>query len=319
MKVSAISPLAILLSCRWGAAIAEASSIDPTGSAKEDNIHEEVEPAESFSLRGKAYGSFVEVDGIMERNLGICNGAVGWLIGPDQNLHWEFCNDGNKDGSAPVDVTVEVNLETEDWKTHFDAILSDWNQADSIQVVAVHNPQYDSTDATTCTPAPNSIKVCNKNYGATGWVGIASVSILEVHIMSGSVRLNDHYFQLPQFNTAAWRASVMCQEMGHIFGLDHWDEDFTTNCDSCMDYSNQPVRLSNKKDRDLLDEIYKGHCGERRLHENAEDDHHNLPGPPGNDDDDWGHLVESNSHSSTYETEPDEHGHQWITKVLWVE
>jgi hypothetical protein len=51
--------------------------------------------------------------------------------------------------------------------------------------------------------------------------------------------MNDTYFATPKYNTATWRSSVMCQEVGHTWGLDHQDEsgaDFHT----CMDYATNP-------------------------------------------------------------------------------
>jgi hypothetical protein len=51
--------------------------------------------------------------------------------------------------------------------------------------------------------------------------------------------MNDTYYNTPAYNTQYWRGAVMCQEVGHTFGLDHQDEsgaDFHT----CMDYADNP-------------------------------------------------------------------------------
>jgi hypothetical protein len=53
--------------------------------------------------------------------------------------------------------------------------------------------------------------------------------------------MNDTYFNQAQYNTAAWRRLVMCQEIAHTFGLDHQDENFNNaNLGTCMDYTNDP-------------------------------------------------------------------------------
>ena len=333
MKFSTISILVILLSSHWAAAIAEAestgeaSSIDPTGSVNEDKIHEGVDPAESYGLLGKTYGSLAEAGDITERNLQTCD-----EIGPTQwgTYHWNTCT---------VDVMVETVLD-DIWSPLFNNALDDWNQAANIQL-RMRDPieEYSSGAARWCFPQFGRMRVCNYMYGATGWLGVAQIWINSSgHITSGVVMLNDSYFQLQQFDTDEWRAMVMCQEIGHLIGLGHWDVNFATNCPSCMDYSNDPFGEPDPRDLDLLDTIYDNHCERRRLREHVDDhsnpsehadDHPNPsehaddhPTPPEEetmDDDDWGHLVESNSHSSTYETEPDEHGNQMVTEVLWAE
>ena len=61
------------------------------------------------------------------------------------------------------------------------------------------------------------------------------------HITQATTKVNDTYFDTAQYNTAAWRRLVMCQEVGHDFGLDHQDENFdNANLGTCMDYTNDP-------------------------------------------------------------------------------
>ncbi|MEO8438552.1 MAG: hypothetical protein ABI562_08820, partial [Chloroflexota bacterium] len=96
--------------------------------------------------------------------------------------------------------------------------------------------------------------------GNNGWLGIASISITGgTHITQGSVRVNDTYFNTASYNTPAWRQLVMCQEVGHTFGLDHQDEVFdNANLGTCMDYTNDPStnQHPNKHDYDELGIIY---------------------------------------------------------------
>jgi len=86
------------------------------------------------------------------------------------------------------------------------------------------------------------VEVCNYTYGTTGWLGVAQIWISgRQHIYQGTTKLNDTYFNTPQYNTDAWKRLVMCQEVGHTFGLDHQDEGFNNpNLGTCMDYTNDP-------------------------------------------------------------------------------
>ena len=71
--------------------------------------------------------------------------------------------------------------------------------------------------------------------------------------------MNDTYFVKAQYNTAAWKNMVMCQEVGHTIGLDHQDEAFdNANLGTCMDYTNDPStnQHPNAHDYEQLDLIY---------------------------------------------------------------
>ena len=57
---------------------------------------------------------------------------------------------------------------------------------------------------------------------------------------------------------------VMRQEVGHVFGLAHQDEDFNNpNLGTCMDYTGDPEsnQHPNQHDRDQLDTIYHNDPG----------------------------------------------------------
>lgn len=85
------------------------------------------------------------------------------------------------------------------------------------------------------------MEVCNAAYGSNGWLGIASIWVKGDHITQGTVKMNDTYFNTATYNTSAWRQFVVCQEIGHMFGLDHQDITFNnSNLGTCMDYTNDP-------------------------------------------------------------------------------
>jgi len=98
------------------------------------------------------------------------------------------------------------------------------------------------TSAASCTPVYGTVQACSGNYGATGWLGYATVWTSGSRIVEGTVKLNDYYFNQAQFNTAAFRSQTACQEIGHTLGLAHLDVNFgNANLGTCMDYSNDPT------------------------------------------------------------------------------
>jgi hypothetical protein len=110
-----------------------------------------------------------------------------------------------------------------------------------------------------CGSVSGRIEVCSGAYGNNGWLGLAQIWVSSgSHITRGNAKVNDTYYSLPKYNTPAWRASVMCQEIGHTFGLDHQDEsgaDFHT----CMDYADNPDADNmhpNRHDYEQLAVIY---------------------------------------------------------------
>ena len=116
-----------------------------------------------------------------------------------------------------------------------------------------------------CPPKLGAVEVCNTTYGRNGWLGIASVWVSSSHITQGTVKLNDSYFNTTTYNKPVWKNLVLCQELGHTFGLDHQDENFSNPVlSTCMDYTgtnNNPAanQYPNKHDFDQLITIYGNH------------------------------------------------------------
>jgi hypothetical protein len=82
------------------------------------------------------------------------------------------------------------------------------------------------------------VEVCSANYGNTGWLGVAQIWITGgVHIVQGTVKNNDYYFGSSSYayNNTAEMQHVICQEIGHTFGLAHQDES-GISLNTCMDY-----------------------------------------------------------------------------------
>lgn len=108
---------------------------------------------------------------------------------------------------------------------------------------------------TTGTSGP--VEVVAKK-GSAQWIGLAQISVSGDHITAGRVTLNTLYYNA--YNAAEWDY-VVCQELGHIWGLDHVDVNFS-NADqgTCMDYTNNMAQNNtpNQHDTQQLNAIY-GH------------------------------------------------------------
>jgi hypothetical protein len=145
------------------------------------------------------------------------------------NYHWERA-------SNPLVLNVGDNVNS-DWDSYLNEAISDWDQSSVLALTGVGG----GTTPSTCSPTSGRIEVCNAAYGNTGWLGIAQIWVRKSHITQATTRVNDTYFATPTYNTAPWRRLVMCQEVGHDFGLDHQDENNgNPNLGTCMDYTSDP-------------------------------------------------------------------------------
>ncbi|MDL2341020.1 MAG: hypothetical protein QFB89_06795 [Pseudomonadota bacterium] len=158
--------------------------------------------------------------------------------------------------SNPFTLKLGDNVSS-NWDSYLGVASADWSQSGVLDTVVVPGG---SGNVRRCSATTGRVEVCNSTYGNTGWLGIASISITgSVHITSGTVKQNDTYFNQAQYNSPAWRQMVMCQEIGHTFGLDHQDTAFDNpNLGTCMDYTNDPStnQHPNAHDYDELITIY---------------------------------------------------------------
>jgi len=154
----------------------------------------------------------------------------------------------------PLVLKLGNNLTTA-WSGFLTTASSDWSLStvlDTSVVVGQSNPKN-------CKPTLGRVEVCNSKYGNNGWLGIAQIWASGSHITQAVTKLNDTYFNTVKYNTPAWKQFVMCQEVGHVFGLDHQDEVFTNaNLGTCMDYTNDPStnQHPNTHDFSQLEAIY---------------------------------------------------------------
>lgn len=170
------------------------------------------------------------------------------------NYHWART-------ANPFTLALGDNLTTT-WDSYLTTTSADWSVSTLLNTAVVPGNTNNTKGQNTpryCRPTTGRGEVCNYKYGSNGWLGIASIWISGSHITAGTVKLNDTYFATTKYNTPAWRNLVLCQEVGHIFGLDHQDEIFgNTNLGTCMDYTNSPAsnQHPNAHDYAMLETVY---------------------------------------------------------------
>jgi hypothetical protein len=145
------------------------------------------------------------------------------------------------------------------WDFYLQQASTDWTDSGVLDTIV----RAGTVAPKKCRPTSGMVQVCNSAYGRNGWLGIAQIWISGSHITQGTVKLNDTYFSMAAYNKPEWRALVMCQEIGHTFGLDHQDENFdNANLGTCMDYTSKPLGPPNNEhpndhDDEELAIIYK--------------------------------------------------------------
>lgn len=156
--------------------------------------------------------------------------------------------------SNPFSIDV-IDSVTSDWNSRLSAVNNDWNQSTKMDNVIIAGAD-DKNTRRRCPAASGRIRVCNNSYGFNGWLGIATIHITTgSHIADGTTKVNDSYFGLNAYNTEAARRHVLCQEIGHDFGLDH--QDGVSCMDDNLSFINDPAYVSpNAHDYDQLNTIY---------------------------------------------------------------
>jgi hypothetical protein len=218
----------------------------------------------------------------------------------------------------PINLTLGDNVSSA-WDSYLTTASNDWTVSSVLNTTVVPG----QAKGRNCRPDTGRIEVCNAAYGNNGWLGIAQIWVNGLHITKGSTRMNDTYMAVPPYNTAPWHRLVMCQEVGHTFGLDHQDEDFDNgNLGTCMDYTDDPDgppsnEHPNQHDYDELEAIYAhldGPTGRLTSPEPPAMNDIELSGPG-----QWGKLVKRSHDGQTGIYEADfGGGHKIFTFVIWA-
>jgi hypothetical protein len=160
------------------------------------------------------------------------------------NYHWART-------ANPFTLKVGDNVDAS-WDSYLGVAISDWSRSTVMDLTSVPGLATNKR----CKPTSGRIEVCNGSYGNNGWLGLAQIWLSNGHISQGTAKMNDTYFNSPTYNTPDERQHVICQEVGHDFGLGHQDES-GLSLGTCMDYSSDPRSTHpNQHDYDQLVTIY---------------------------------------------------------------
>lgn len=209
------------------------------------------------------------------------------------NYHWAR-------KANPFTLKLGDNV-TSAWDAYLSEASSDWSKSTVLDTTIVAGGV---TNVKRCPITAGRVEICNASYGFNGWLGVAGISVSGGHITGSYVKMNDSYFNSSTYNKPEWRRFVMCQEIGHAFGLDHTDETFdNANQGTCMDYTNNPLgppsnEHPNAHDYDQLQTIYTHLDSSTTVGASA-------PAGPGKS-------------SSSRVEKVDEHGNGSLTWIFWA-
>ncbi len=246
------------------------------------------------------------------------------------NYHW-----GRK--SNPSTLSVGDNVSST-WDSYLrtaasHATYNDWTDSSVLDTPVVTSGKSPRR----CRPTSGRVEACSYAYGRNGWLGVAQIWVSGSHITQGTTKVNDTYFNTARYNTPGWKHLVMCQELGHTFGLGHVNETYNTpNLGTCMDYTNDPDgkaadpdQLSNEypnaHDYKQLETIYNGHADSTSTIRTSAASRM----PPAanqidfNDRREWGRMIRTSRDGrfAIYERDlgiKDGKRHKVITHVIWA-
>lgn len=144
---------------------------------------------------------------------------------------------GNTNGNGGLYLELWNALD-DSWQTEYAEAVNDWNTLCDPKVLVLTTKVVPVDNE--CSQADGVMKVCNGNYGETGWLGINEIlkSVPAGIIQSSVAKMNEHYLLNADYDE---RLYTMCHELGHGYGLPHTDENFNNkDLENCLDYTNSP-------------------------------------------------------------------------------
>lgn len=160
--------------------------------------------------------------------------------GGDSPYDFSLWNTGRECNGLTI--SILDNLEDK-WKPFLQTAITDWDngEPDAININVREISTYDYE----CSPVRNILKVCNGDYGNTDWVGVNIAIVVQGFISSSVAKMNDYHLDKMSDGSKQW---TMCHELGHGFGLGHWDERFyNRDLNNCMDYTSRTHKERNQK------------------------------------------------------------------------
>jgi hypothetical protein len=148
-------------------------------------------------------------------------------------------------------VTIDIlNACSDDWQVFVNQALANWDNGAPIDSLAFNTRRISYESA--CSEVRGALKICNGNYGDTRWRGLNEVMLSprQNTIISSTARLNEFYLAR---ESDAQKLYTACHELGHGFGLPHWDENFyNKDLGNCMDYTQNPEENSKPNESNFL-------------------------------------------------------------------
>ncbi len=141
-----------------------------------------------------------------------------------------------------VDLYADISDVKGEWARVAVPVLVDWDRSPRVAL------------GTSPIGRQGVVTIESGNYGASGWLGVAVVKLdSRRRIVDATVRLNEWYWANGWVQGLAARQHVLCQEFGHVLGLDHRPGRSCMNDD--LSVLGDWVRPS-FHDYDQLDQIY---------------------------------------------------------------
>lgn len=164
-----------------------------------------------------------------------------------------------RDGVDTLTLSIGNNHDaggTPNWSAILGDVVADWGNGTG----GYGGAHFDTVGT---SGGSGNIESYNDNYGDNGWLGLARIWITRgknKHITRGEALVNDSYVTLAGYDgfdqPVEWE-QVMCQEIGHTFGLDHNNEGSVggTPDDTCMNTDIRPLRYPtpNIHDTEMFD------------------------------------------------------------------
>ena len=216
--------------------------------------------------------------------------------------------------SNPFTLKLGDNVDAS-WDALLREASADWSASSVLDTTVVTG----TTDGRKCRASTGRVEVCNARYGQNGWLGIAQIWASGPHITKAVVKANDTYFAMAAYNSPAMRRFVMCQEVGHAFGLDHQDVAFdNANLGTCMDYTSNPAGPPSNEHPDAhdfaqLESIYSHLDNTSTVAASAP-----ASAAGANDRASWGRVVGTDSNGRPTHFERVVDGQRVMTFVIWA-